>query len=57
MLGHHALSEPHPKTPGPTSPPCPRYELHSEFQEALEHAQDRGKNTKVSACKHGGWAT
>ncbi|KAL4435235.1 hypothetical protein ABPG77_001917 [Micractinium sp. CCAP 211/92] len=23
------------------------YELHSEFQEALEHAQDRGKNTKV----------
>lgn len=33
-------------------PLCPiphhcRYELHSEFEEALDHAQDRGKNTKV----------
>lgn len=28
--------------------PChPRYELHSEFEEALDHAQDRGRNTKV----------
>jgi hypothetical protein len=24
-----------------------RYELHSEWEEALDHAQDRGKNTKV----------
>ncbi|KAI7836141.1 hypothetical protein COHA_009971 [Chlorella ohadii] len=23
------------------------YELHSEFEEALDHAQDRGKNTKI----------
>jgi hypothetical protein len=27
-------------------PPC-RYELHSEFEEALDHALDRGKNTKI----------
>lgn len=27
--------------------PSRRYELHSEFSEALDHAQDRGKNTKI----------
>ena len=26
---------------------CHRYELHSEFEEALDHAQDRGRNTKI----------
>lgn len=29
-------------------PSCPgRYELATEFDEALEHALERGKNTKV----------
>ena len=43
-----------PPTPTPPTHPRPaamlrphRYELHSEWEEALDHAQDRGKNTKV----------
>ena len=43
----------HPGCPLTSPAPCPaplpacRYELHSEFEEALDHALDRGKNTKI----------
>jgi hypothetical protein len=36
-----------PSTPFPPPRPHTRYELHTEWEEALDHAQDRGKNTKV----------
>lgn len=35
-------------SPTRAAPSCPaRYELHSELGEALEHASDRGRNTKI----------
>jgi len=48
-MGHHCPF-PHARPCSLHPSPClpsSRYELHSEFEEALDHAQDRGKNTKI----------
>lgn len=43
----HPTTLPFKAAPPPIVPTPRRYDLATEFNEALEHALDRGKNTKI----------